>query len=226
MLHYTSKSLNFPINWNIKREPIYRILSDVKWMDNFFDKGEIMISCLNNFRNYPDEMRGDVNEGEAIIGGVSDNGNHNAVIYESGMKAFVMSATTELNDKVIKDFNGKCAIKINNPELFGLEISKKLPFVTSAIEGYCNYAESRVHFFKKEQKENSIFQSIDFKNDPRSESIFKQLTMGMELFLKLDKYKHQKEYRLIWFSEEEVNESVLIKCPEATAFCDKIYFDE
>lgn len=224
-MQYTPYSFSYPVSWNIKKDAVFRILDDIQWMENFFESGEIMLSCFNKFRKYPDEMQGDINEGEAIVGGFDEKNNkHNYVIYESGMKAFILSTTSEITEKVKKDFNGKCAIKINNPTLFGLEISKKLPFVNSGLEGACNYAPTRIHLYEKELKENKIFQNIDFQNNPNRNEIFAEITLGMELFLKLDKYKHQKEYRLIWFSKQPVNESIMIKCPEAIEFCEKIYF--
>ncbi len=225
MITYAPYTLQIQFDWNLKIDPIYRILDDEKWMNNFFKTGEIMLSCFKNFKKNPDEMQGDRNEGEGIIGGEDEEGNHNYIIYNSGLKAYIMSSTKELNKDVIKDFNGKCAIKILNPTLFAFEISKKLPFVASGLEGTCNYKSYRTNIYKKEQTENKIFQEIDFQNDPNSSEKIKAITMGNELFLKLEKYKHQREYRLIWFSNQEVNESILIKCPEAIRFCEPIIFD-
>ncbi len=37
----------------------------------------------------------------------------------------------------------------------------------------------------------------------------------IELFLKLDKYEYQNEYRLVWFSNEEIKNSIIVRCPEA-----------
>ena len=224
MIYYTPHSLTKPVAWNVKREPIYRIFDNVKWMENFFETGELMLSCFDKFKNYEDEMKGDKDEGHGIVGGMDEKGNMSSYIYESGLNAFVMSTTTTLTDEVKSDFNGKCAIKINNPTLFGLEVSKKLPFVDSGLEGHCNYVESRVHFLDSEIENNRILHSLDFENDPNARALFQQITLGMELFLKHKKYKHQQEYRLIWFSKPTVKESIVVKCPEATEFCQKLYF--
>lgn len=221
MLHYSPSSLSYPIQWNIKRDPKFRLLDNIKWMENFFEKGELLISCFNNFRKYPDEMRGDKDEGKGIIGGINRNGDHTAVIYEAGLNSFIMSTTNKLTDKVKKDFNAQCAIRINNPTLFALEISKKLPFTNNGMEGKCIYVKSRAHFYEKEKRENEEFQNIDFQSDPDANYKVAQLTKGHELYLKLDKYEHQDEYRLIWFSNNILTESVIIKCPEAIEFCEK-----
>ena len=47
MIHYSPHSLSNPVDWNVKREPIFRIFDDVKWMENFFETGEIMLSCFD-----------------------------------------------------------------------------------------------------------------------------------------------------------------------------------
>tara|TARA_R110000751_G_scaffold125869_3_gene227617 strand:+ start:8428 stop:9090 length:663 start_codon:yes stop_codon:yes gene_type:complete len=217
-------SFNTPVSWSIKKEPIYRILDDVKWMENFFETGELMLSCFNNFKSYKDEMQGDLEEGHGVLGNTDEKGNVSAYIYDSGSNAYVMSTTTVLTDIVKKDFKGKCAIKIMHPTYFALEISKKLPYVLSGLEGHCDYLNTRVHFLEKEVEYKKSFEKLDFENDRNSIELFKEMTNGKELFLKDKKYRHQNEYRLIWFSKEYVNESVVIKCPEARSFCEPLTF--
>lgn len=222
MINYTPSSLNFHINWNLKREPVFRLLDNITWLNNFFETGEIMLSCFNNFKKNPDEMQGDNREGKAMIGGYDEkNKKSNHLIYEAGLNAYIMFSTNELTDNVKNDFNAKCAIQINHPTLFALEISKKLPFVNSGLEGNCNYASSRSLYFKNKIDK---FNEMEFSNNHNSHQIINELNMGMELFLKLDKYKHQQEYRFIWFSQETINNSIIIKCPEAIQYCEKIVF--
>ncbi|MGK0379714.1 MAG: hypothetical protein ACJA1Z_003542 [Patiriisocius sp.] len=94
----------------------------------------------------------------------------------------------------------------------------------SGLEGHCNYVKSRVHFLDKEIENSRILHNLDFQNDPKAMTLFQQITLGIELFLKLEKYQHQREYRLIWFSTPNLKDSIIVKCPEAIEFCDKIYF--
>lgn len=226
-MNYSPTSLSFNINWKIKNDPVYRIFDDIKWMENFFETGEIMLSCFANFKKNTDEMQGDKSEGSGIVGGLSKDGkSHEYVFYNSGTNAYIMSATSELDKRVINDFKGKCAIKINFPTLFGLEISKKLPFVKSGLEGKCDYKPYRSNIYGKEQIENDIFQSLDFQKKPYNynQKVIEELTRGREIFLKEDKYQHQKEYRFAWFSDKEISKSIIVNCPEAIEYCDKIYF--
>ncbi|MBU3011101.1 hypothetical protein KO506_06785 [Polaribacter vadi] len=226
-MNYSPTSLSYNINWKIKNDPVYRIFDNKKWLDNFFEKGELMISCFTNFKNYDDEMQGDKTEGNGIIGGVSEDGEHHEyVIYDSGSNAYIMSTTMELNEKVISDFNGVCAIKINFPTLFGLEISKKLPFVNSGVEGKCDYLDFKGEILKKNDLRNKKFQELDFKSKSylQNQTIIKELTRDRELFSKDKKYEHQNEYRLAWFSKYNVENSIVVECPEAIGHCEKIIF--
>lgn len=221
MKFYHSNSLSFQIQWDTKIEPVYRLLDNVDYIENFFENGEIMISCLANFKKNQDEMQGDKSEGNAIVGEFGNGESNKHIIYEAGKNAYIMSTTKEITESVVKDFNAVGAIKIKNPTMFGHEIAKKLPFVVSGMEGNCDYKSSRVHFLEDET--GKILNELDF-SIPSSHYIFQQLTNGMELFLKLDKYKHQQEYRLGWFSKNEVENSIIVNCPEAIRYCDKIIF--
>lgn len=222
MLNYNVATRSFQINWRQKREPIYRLFNSKEYVNNFFQKGELMLSCFSNFRKNPDEMQGDAQEGHAIVGEFGNGPRNSHVIYESGLNAFVMSTTSEVTDEVVRDFNAVAAIKIKDPAMFAFEIAKKLPFVESGVEGFCDYKSSRVEFLEGEA--GKILNTLDF-DIPTSRLIFEEITMGMELFLKLDKYKHQREYRLIWFSNKEITNSMLITCPEAIRHCEPIFFD-
>lgn len=221
MINFSSHVRSFGIKWKIKIKPVYRLLDNVDYINNFFEKGEIMLSCFNNFKKNPDEMQGDKEEGHAIVGEFGNGPRNSHVIYESGLNAFVMSTASKIDDTIIKDFNAVGAIKIKDPSMFAFEIAKKLPYVESGVEGFCNYKSSRVEFLQGE--EGKILNSLDF-NDPTSRMIFGEITKGMELFLKLDKYEHQNEYRLVWFSNSEVNNSLIVNCPEAVRYCEPIIF--
>ena len=191
-------------------------------MENFFETGEIMLSCFNKFRKYPDEMQGDKREGEASVAWFNGKGTK-MVMYDAGLNAYIMSTTNEINDDVKNDFKATCAIKIKHPTLFALEVAKKLPYVNSGLEGDCDYSASRVRFLESQAKEIKEFDKLDIQ-DSEGQQEFKNLTLGMELFLKLDQYKHQQEYRFVWFSNDVVNDSIMVKCPEARTYCEMIYF--
>ncbi|MDD3740592.1 MAG: hypothetical protein PHH30_05060 [Bacteroidales bacterium] len=224
MKNYTETGINYPIQWLIRREPIYRLLDNNIWIENFFNNGELMLSCYNNFRKNPDEMQGDKSEGTFMITGKDCKKNHHVILGDSGLNSFVMSTTNLITDQVIRDFNAKCAIKIINPSFFAMEIARKLPFVQSGVEGKCIYVDFKSISLENEIEEYEFFNGGEIQNDLKTSIEMQKLTKGNEMFLKSNKYSHQNEYRLIWFSVMEIKESILIKCPEAIPFCEKIIF--
>ena len=123
--------------------------------------------------------------------------------------------------KSSKESQAKTPLWIGWIKAVAFEIAKKLPYVESGVEGFCNYKSSRVEFLQGE--EGKILNSLDF-NVHSSHIIFEEITKGLELFLKLDKYEYQNEYRLVWFSNEEIKNSIIVRCPEAVKFCEKIIF--
>src|SRR5690606_19480687 len=223
MIDFMYNTSAFQVTWGKRVVPIFRILDKVEYINNFFEKGEIFISCFNNFRKYEDEMQGDKNEGEHLLGGFNEEGKGNFIFYEGGMSNYIMSTTSKLSKDVIKDFNGKGAIKINNPALFGMEVARKLPYVLAGLEGDCIYGDSKATIMESEL-DNNRFQGMDFKNTSEIKDVINDISNNVELFMKLTKYQHQNEYRLVWLSEKKINGGIVINCPEARHYCEKIIF--
>ena len=223
-MNFSTNDLNYSVRWNIKREPVYRLLDNLDHLESFFSSGQLMISCFETFKKNPDEMRGDPQEGSSMVSEFGNGEFNKHIIYDGGKNAYILSTTTEPSKEVIKDFNAVGAIKINNPMFFGLDISKKLPFINSGIEGKCDYKNSRHKLMEGEAGRflNSL-EAEDLHN-PEIIQQFKQLTLGEEIFMKLNKYQHQQEYRFVWFSQTTVEKSMLINCPEAVRFCEKIIY--
>lgn len=223
-MNFSTNDLHYSVRWNIKRDPVYRLLDNPEHLDNFFSTGQLMLSCFETFKKNPNEMRGDPDEGNGIVGEFGNGEFNKHIIYEGGKNAYILSTTTEPSPQTIMDFNAIGAIKINSPMFFGLEISKKLPFVNSGIEGRCNYENSRVKFMEGDKgKFLNTINAEDLQN-PYVRERFQQLTLGQEIFLKLKKYEYQQEYRFVWFSKFEVSKSMLVNCPEAVQFCEKIIY--
>lgn len=211
------------VNWRVRKQPVYRLLDNKQWLDNFFSEGEIALSCFSKFRNYADEIRGDKEEGDAMIWFENDKGDTHAFKYESGMNSYILCTTLELNDEVIKDFNAVGAIKIHNPTYFGAEVMQAIPGSQQGIEGKCVYDDSRVYRGYSD-KMREILSEANYLKHP---SLYNELILAAserELFLKLKKYESQNEFRMLWFVDQPVNSNLFIKCPEAIRFCERIDF--
>ncbi len=221
-MNYVQSTSAFHVTWLSRLNPIYRILSDIQYIEDFFVNGNIYLSSFQNFKKYEDEMQGDRTEGHNLVGGFNGKDSSHFVSYEGGINAYVLCATNSLNENVIKDFKGVGAIKIKDSVNFGKEIVRKLPFVNTGIEGDCIYGDSKVQTLENEH--NKVFQDIDFKNPVSIKEELSQITLGVEMFMKHKKYEHQQEHRLLWFSEVQIDNGIVIHCPEAIKYCDKIIF--
>jgi hypothetical protein len=211
------------MQWNFKITPVYRLLPNDTFVNNFFSSGELFISCFNEFKKHPNESLRDESEGHFTIAGESQAGHSNVYIGDSGVNAYVLSTAYYITEKLRKDYSGaSVAIKINNPTFFALEISRKLPSVSNGIEGFCDYKKSKVQLLEKHSIKNSILQNHNFKNDPESPQMLEEILEGKELFEKEMRFKEEGEYRLIWFSDKPITEFKIISCPEAIQHCEKI----
>lgn len=222
MLNYTINTPTYQVTWLQRINPVYRILSDLKYIEDFFLNGNIYLSSFHNFKKYEDEMQGDFSEGQCLVGGFDGKDKSQYIAYEGGVNAYVLCATNFLSENVIKDFKGVGAIKIKDSVNFGKEIARKLPFVKTGIEGDCIYGDSKTQFLENEQ--NKIFQNINFQNPIMMREEISQITLGVEMFMKHNKYKHQKEHRLLWLSDVQISNGIVVHCPEAIKYCDKIIF--
>ncbi|MEX2597502.1 MAG: hypothetical protein WEC59_11290 [Salibacteraceae bacterium] len=222
MIVYNQQTRTFPIEWKTKRFPVYRILDSEEWMENFFSTGELQLSSFSKFKGYKDEMQGDSDEGDYGVWFDDDKNNSHYLKYEAGLNAFILSTTQTLSDQVINDFKGKCAIKINHPTYFALEIAKKLPFVSSGLEGLCDYVDSRMQFLERQDYTDHLLLAIKDKNNPIAKEFLNHLTDGIEIFAKHNRYKHQQEYRFVWFSDNQVSSTIMVNCPEAVRYCERV----
>jgi len=211
------------VHWRVRKKPVYRLLDNKQWLDNFFTDGELALSCLSKFRNYPDEIRGDREEGDAMIWFENDKGDTHAFKYESGLNSYVLCTTLELSDKVIKDFNAVGAIKIHNPTYFAAEIMQTIPDCQQGLEGDCIYDDSRVYQGYSD-KMKAILSSNNYLRHPALIQELITAACERELFLKLKKYENQNEFRMLWIVDQEVGANLIIKCPNALRFCERIDF--
>lgn len=221
---FTNQSFNFQYNWSVRQRPIYRLLDKIEYIDNFFETGEIQLSCFNIFKKYKNEIQGDKDEGKAMLFVDAPEGKQVGMYYQSGINSYVLSTTKEPTSENIKDFNAVGAIKILNPVSFAIEIARKLPYFVGGVEGECKYVEERILSKKMDEKDSSSFNIEKFTNIQNQFELLNKYSQNDETFLKLMKYKPQDEYRLVWYVNNNIDKHLIIKSPEASDFCDKVIF--
>ncbi|MEO6000398.1 MAG: hypothetical protein ABIN89_26400 [Chitinophagaceae bacterium] len=207
---------------------LYRYEDNV-YIDLFFETGKILISAFQVYRSYDDNQLGDFDEGKSkfVHNSVDEEIiKSNATGHmESGKKSYCFCTSTILDKKLFNTFKRNWVFRIKDVGNFGMEISKKIEGTTNEMFfGNCIYLNERV----LREKVGTIalrFQPTD--TDIKSFEIFSGSLFGSKLlFVKLIKYQSQSEYRMLWPNLTNVNCSLVLDCPGAIKYCEKISTEE
>ncbi len=214
---------------NIALPHLYKYM-DEEFIDLFFEKGIIRLGSFNKFKDYPDEIRGDKNEGAGAFRTLSKEGDQFLLMTELGQSEY-MFCTSLMNDESIKvQFNVNGSFKINKPLEFSLAISNAIVGSTQAFLGFCNYQDVRIIHNRISDFSLNEFMMLDGslivggpKMNQRSNEI---IGNGIDLlFLKENKYQTQAEFRFIWSVNKKfyiMKDHLDVECGEAIEFCERI----
>lgn len=204
---------------------LYRY-EDKKWIDDFFETGIIKLSSFKNYKNHPDNQLGDKDEGTSMN---IVNGNNDKMILTYtmvGQNEYCFCTSTILDDKLKGVFKRDSAFRIIDPLNFMLEITRSLPRVKGVLFGNCLYVNQRIISSRvpkpidlEELKDDREPEKISFEK--MMEEAAPSLTRH-RFFLKHTDYQEQCEYRLLWSVDKAIDEGIVINCPEARQFCEKI----
>lgn len=232
--------------WNICTPTLFRYMSK-QFVDEFFRDGSIRISSFDQFRKHKDEQRLDRGEGRIMISHNLPSANEGKgqsitawVLYDK--KAYVLSTSIKFDSELMKAFGADSYIRINDSTNFGMEIAKKISGLASAFEGFCLYQINKI-LFQDLDIDLRQFQKQPDKiiNDMKtikglSENLPEQLdneeydmdrlqqflvnnARHYPMFMKDKIFINQVEYRFVWLTNHEVEDSIDIKVPEAIRFC-------
>lgn len=218
-------SINFAQAWSLVTPAVYRY-EDEQWIDLFFETGKLRLSTFVKFSQYPDEIRGDRNEGSGFTYGETPQGKSIMVMQTQGTNAAIFCCTHRLEADMQAQFGRDSAFQITNTVGFAHEVSRQLRGFRHGLEGSCIYRSRR-----------SIARAIDFdmaKYTLPDGNIDMQMMFdagqalgGPELvLLKEKKYEAQAEYRLLWELDTLQGDYVDIVAPNARQFCRRIRSDE
>jgi hypothetical protein len=209
---------------------VYRYMNK-KYIDNFFEKGILRISSFRKFREYPDEIRGDKNEGGGGVLGTSDkSGFQFHVMTQTGNDAYMLSGSTIESENLMKTFGTDGYFRITKPIEFCVAISNSINGSNRLLQGICNYRDQRI--IKK------LITGLDIKDfigpegtiiiggQKGNQRINEIIENGIDLmFLKEKSYQNQSEYRFIWTINTQFNkieEFIDVECKEAVQYCERI----
>ncbi|HEY9177351.1 MAG TPA: hypothetical protein VIN07_06650 [Flavipsychrobacter sp.] len=222
-----SLELKKPIN--VSYPPVYRYMNK-QYVDDFFNNGRIRLSSYKKFRTYPDEIRGDLNEGSGTYLTPTQEGSQFMLMTQLGKQEYMLCGSLLFSEKIQTIFDTDACIKINSPIEFAASILNCLQGSTQAYLGACRYQSNRLI-----KKAIADFSSIDFigpegtviLGGPKmNENMATIIGNGFDiLYLKEDKYIDQSEFRFVWSINQQyykMYEYIDIECKEAIQFCERI----
>jgi hypothetical protein len=198
-----------------------------RYIDAFFASGDIFISSFKQYRSYKDNELGDKEEGHSMNFGYTDD-NHTMGRYTMvGNADYCFSTSTILDKKLLETFRRDSTFRIKHPINFMLEIARSLQRVREVIYGNCIYLNHRM---VKKQIGSVTLESLRDEKEPDKISMEKMMNVPVDgpesYFMKTVLYQHQSEYRIIWKTDREVSSGIVLRCPEAIKYCEKVKLDE
>lgn len=214
---------------SISLPTVYRYM-DKKYVDLFFEKGIMRISSFDRFRKYPDEIRGDTDEGGGTYETKSKEGTQNLIMTNSGSSSYMLCGSLLYDEEIQKKFEVDSVIKIKDTVGFSNAVLNAIPGTVEAFLGFCNYQDYRIVSKSitpfSDQDDLSEEGTITIGGPNFNKRVNETIGNGIDLmFLKDRKYQYQSEFRFIWkidnryFTQQEY---IDIECREAIQFCERI----
>lgn len=207
-----------------KWSPVYRYLPK-RYVDEFFSSGKLRLSAFSEFAKHIDEQRRDTEEGRIIVE-IPVPSKQVAVRARggAGRNAYILSTSVRGDIELMQVFHTDSYFKINNVVAFREAIASKILGCRRTIVGYCKYASQReIQREMGKLAEKAVERNSEGKMErDRIMTLVSQVLFPDALFVKLKRYSHQQEFRLIWQVSHEVHEPLYVECPEAVQFCQRI----
>lgn len=192
-------------------------------IDTFFENGDLFISSFHNYKKYEDNELGDTDEGKSMNFAKSNHDLTLGTYVSAGMNEYSFCTSTILDESLLNTFSRNSVFKIKEPLNFILEITRSLQRVHQVMHGHCLYLDQRIL-----TKNVSGVDMDSLKSEEGGISFEKLIQVsnyvqGMDAyFLKQKKYQHQSEYRILWQTDRDVKNGIVINCPEAIKYCEKV----
>ena len=207
-------------------KPIYRMMSNRKYLEEFWKTGALRISTLSACKKH-EGLQGDRREGDNALWSTRADGTTIITGYEVGADAYILCGTAANTPENRKEFKAERtgAIMITDPYRFGLAIGAAIPGVIHGQAGYCDYKDARLQHLEDGTPEALAHASIDFKAGKDLHK-FRVAAPGDEIFLKTLEYESQEEFRFAWYIKGPIAvDYVDVVCPAALEFCELVWFE-
>lgn len=206
-----------PFPWTLHLPAMFRMM-DRRYVERFFDTGELRLSSFAQFSRHLDDERRD-NEGKHVVFGRAPN--HTVVaVTGHGEDAYVLCGSAARPSKdLLKAFGSDAAIQILDPVGFGIAVARYVPGLKGGMSGFCDYSGGHIETFLDEQHLRGVLDPTN-PNGLNDIGALAMRTAGTAVFFKKSpRFAHQVEYRWLWFSEGALDATTTIHAPDARAFC-------
>jgi len=118
--------------------------------------------------------------------------------------------------------------RVNDTVGFAHAVASKIPEFIGGFQGSCIYRDDLVVRRNNAPDFNFQHPSSDEEAEKMANNYEQYIVQQNNLesfFLKSLLYSNQNEYRFVWqTSSTEIREDILIRCPEALKFCERLGF--
>jgi hypothetical protein len=211
----------------IENHTVYRYLCQ-KYIDEFFQSGKLRLSAFREFAKHLDEQRLDAEEGRAIVKIHGENLLMRHLAHR-GFDSYILSTSFREDTELMKLFNTDGYFKISDVNSFAVAIATRLEDCTQCLWAPCIYVDSREIKQTMEAKLDTPLLGTTTEKEKQLKMAMTRMTPLIRTALwprgylqKLECYAIQQEYRFVWYVGHAVHEPLIIECPEAIQFCERI----
>ncbi|MDT0645014.1 hypothetical protein RM553_19435 [Zunongwangia sp. F363] len=193
-------------NLNKGNERIIK-MSKSKYIDDFFKNGSLQLGTFKYYQQFDNPEIGDKTEGSFVVVGQNSKSTTFAVV-GGGFNNYMFCAYNGApNPEVINKFGYDDYFEITNIQGFRDAIARKLE-ATNILSSNCLYRQFKV--LVGQTDENFNLQEL---------SNAYNLVNNSKYFIKTTDFDHQNEYRILWNLPTDLEDKLIIKCPEAIQYC-------
>jgi len=209
------------LSWTLMPPVVYRYM-DQQWVDKFFETGELMLTSFARCSQHRDEQRADEFEGMALVVGRGPGDLRFESQVRMGADFYLLCTSVRGDKSLMQEFECDGFFRINDTFGFALAIAKKLGGFLRGFEGMCNYTDRLVIEKPIPAGLTALFDGSTPAVLERQAAAVMQIAGVDALLAKRTAYANQLEYRLLWNVDHDVTDSIVVRCPEAVQFCEKI----
>ncbi len=219
---------------------LFRYISAVH-VDSFFRTGELRLTTYERCRTIEDESRRDTQEGELqfFVRSSEDGAPAMAGVHGVGRRSYLLCLSEEHSVRLAAHFKEDSVFAINDVEAFAEEIGKCLPKGASLKKvemGGCRYKERSIEATRQLsclRVSPELSRALAANDDGEIRRLLELIPAMMAqdihsviqddgYFIKGPDHAHEKEFRIVWTVDAEVDGPAHVFCPSAIKHCERV----